>query len=92
MTTVPDNPRYAYTLAYYLAATGNPTQAADVLEALIRRQRDYADAWVLLGQCYEKAGKPDDAARHYRAMRKEPALPKNSRQLAERQLQRLGPE
>lgn len=92
MTTVPDNPRYAYTLAYYLAATGNPTEATHVLEALIHRQRDYAEAWVLLGQCYEKAGKPDDAARHYRAMRKETSLPKNARQSAERQLQRLGRE
>jgi len=86
----PDNPRYAYTLAYYLAETGNPAEAAAVLEPLIRQHRNYADAWVLLGRCYEKVGKPDGAVRHYQAMRKEASLPTNARQLAERQLQRLG--
>jgi len=88
-TSTPDNPRYAYTLAYYLAANGKPAEAADVLEALTRRRRDYADAWILLGQCYEKARKPKEAARCYQAMCEERSLPDRARQLAEGRLLRL---
>ncbi|MBT3380332.1 MAG: tetratricopeptide repeat protein [Lentisphaerae bacterium] len=77
----PGNARYAYTLAFYLAGRF-PTEATGILEALIARHRSYADAWILLGRCYETTGNGKAASQHYLAMEKEPALPAEVRKLA----------
>ncbi len=57
----PDQPRYAYTLAFYHQQKGDLTGAADVLDGLISRYPAYADAYVLLGGIYEKQGKKAEA-------------------------------
>ena len=57
----PDQPRYAYTLAFFHQQKGDLAGAADVLDGLITRYPAYADAYVLLGGIYEKQGKKAEA-------------------------------
>ncbi len=59
----PDQPRYAYTLAFFHQQKGDLAGAADVLDGLITRYPAYADAYVLLGGIYEKQGKKAEAER-----------------------------
>jgi tetratricopeptide (TPR) repeat protein len=44
----PDQPRYAYTLAFYLQQSGDANGAVEVLRQLLQRHPDYADARALL--------------------------------------------
>jgi len=44
----PDEPRYRYTLAFYLRQTGDDRRAAAELRALLAAHPDYTDAAVLL--------------------------------------------
>jgi tetratricopeptide (TPR) repeat protein len=57
----PDQPRYAYTYAFYLNQSGNVKGASQELQQLIRRHPVYIDAHMLLGMIYEKQGKLNDA-------------------------------
>ena len=57
----PDQPRYAYTLAFYQQQKGDLAGAANVLDGLITKYPAYADAYVLLGGIYEKQGKKAEA-------------------------------
>jgi tetratricopeptide (TPR) repeat protein len=51
-----DQPRYAYTLAFYQQQKGDRAGATAVLDDLIARHPAYADAYLLLGGIYEKGG------------------------------------
>lgn len=51
---LPDNPRYAYTYAFYLRQSGSDDQAIEVLRSLTDKQVPYAEAYFLLGDIYEK--------------------------------------
>lgn len=62
----PQEPRYAYTYAFYLARRGEDDKAIDVLREVIRRAPQYEDAYGLLGQLYELRGRRDDAISVYR--------------------------
>jgi len=62
----PDQPRYAYTLAFYLQQKGDLTAAAGVLDGLMTTFPAYADAYVLLGGIYEKQGKKTEAEKIYK--------------------------
>lgn len=62
----PDQPRYAYTLAFYRQLQGDLPQAARVLEGILVKSPAYADAYVLLGGIYEKQRKKAEAERVYR--------------------------
>ena len=62
----PADPKYAYTLAFYLHRKGDTADAILILEDIVRRQPGYADAIFLLGGIYEKDRKPEDAGRIYR--------------------------
>jgi len=48
--------RYTYTLAFFLQQKGDSAGAAETLEGLVTRDPSYADAYLLLGEIYEKAG------------------------------------
>ena len=61
----PDQPRYAYTLAFFHQQKGDLDGAAEVLDGLITRYPAYADAYVLLGGIYEKQGKKAEAEKVY---------------------------
>jgi tetratricopeptide (TPR) repeat protein len=61
----PGQPRYAWTHAYFAAAAGDVTDARRVLEALLRAQPGYGDAWGLLGTLLEKEGRTAEAREVY---------------------------
>lgn len=58
---IPADPKYAYTLAFYLRAAKQPDKASDVLRGLLERQPGYTDASLLLGQILEEQGKRGEA-------------------------------
>lgn len=53
----PNEPKYLYTLAFYQMNRGDVAEAISGLECIISRYPDYADAYILLGNLYEKQGK-----------------------------------
>ncbi|MCU0293583.1 MAG: tetratricopeptide repeat protein [Thermoanaerobaculaceae bacterium] len=57
----PEEPRYAWTLAYYQAASGDQAGAARTLEELLRFHPGDADAALLLGEILARGGKPAEA-------------------------------
>ncbi len=61
----PSEPRYAYTLAFFLLQKGDTDDAVKTLVTLIAGQPAYLDAYPLLGEIYEKEGKKEDAERVY---------------------------
>ena len=75
-----DQPKYAYTVAYFLLEAGNHEQAITVLEDLIRRHPGYADAWLMLGSIYERDRRVDEARNLYRRAMENTALPLALRQ------------
>jgi Tfp pilus assembly protein PilF len=62
----PQEPRYAYTLAFYQLQKGDEKGAVKTLEALIEKQPAYADAYLLLGGTYEKQGREEEAEKIYK--------------------------
>lgn len=61
----PDQPRYAYTLAFYQQQKGDLHKASGVLDGLITKYPAYTDAYMLLGGIYEKQGKKAEAMSVY---------------------------
>ncbi|MEW6137030.1 MAG: tetratricopeptide repeat protein [Thermodesulfobacteriota bacterium] len=61
----PDQPRYAYTLAFFQQQRGDHTGAANVMNELISRCPACADAYLILGGIYEQQGNGDEAKRVY---------------------------
>ncbi len=61
----PDQPRYAYTLAFFQQQSGDLAGAANVLNELISRCPACADAYLVLGSIHEKQGNRDEAERVY---------------------------
>jgi tetratricopeptide (TPR) repeat protein len=62
----PQEPRYAYTLAFYQLQKGDEKGAVKTLRTLIEKQPAYADAYDLLGGTYEKQGKKEEAEKVYK--------------------------
>ncbi len=62
----PDQPRYAYTLAFYRQQIGDLPGAGNVLTNLVDRYPGYADAYMLLGGIYERQGKTAEAEAVYK--------------------------
>jgi len=62
----PQEPRYAFTLAFYLNQQGDSEGAVALLNELMRKHPTYADAYRLLGGIYEKQGKNSEAEEVYR--------------------------
>jgi tetratricopeptide (TPR) repeat protein len=52
----PNEPKYAYTHAFYLRQSGNTEAAIQVLAELIERVPSYADAYQLLAGIHEEQG------------------------------------
>jgi tetratricopeptide (TPR) repeat protein len=75
----PDNPKYAWTVAFYQARAGDLPGAARVLERVVRAHPEYADAWALLGDTYLKEGRPGAARALYRRAAGETHLPADAR-------------
>lgn len=56
MEANPDQPKYAYTYAFYLNQTGKTTTAIQVLANEMKVHPEYVSSAFLLGSIYEKAG------------------------------------
>jgi Tfp pilus assembly protein PilF len=54
-----------YRLAFLFYKEGDYTHAADLLDAAVRMEPTYAEAYFLLGETYEKLGQEEDAAEAY---------------------------
>ena len=61
----PQDPRYAFTQAFYLQKTGDAAAAERVLRALVTCHPGYRDGWALLGALLEERGRRKDAAEVY---------------------------
>jgi tetratricopeptide (TPR) repeat protein len=75
----PDNPRYAWTRAFYQARSGDTKGGVDTLRALLKSNPTYGDAYLLLGQLYEKLGRRGDAIALYERAQTVTELPENLR-------------
>ena len=62
----PDEPKYAYTLAFFLRQKGETDGAVSALEQLVSRRAAYPDAYALLGRIFEEQGKIENAVEVYR--------------------------
>ncbi len=62
----PDEPKYGYTLAFYLNQSGADDEACSILQAVIKRRPAYADAYGLLGMIYKRQKQVEEAAAVYR--------------------------
>jgi tetratricopeptide (TPR) repeat protein len=58
-------PKYAYTLAFYQHQNGKSDDAVKVLLELIESHPTYVDAYLMLGDIFEKQGNPEDARAVY---------------------------
>jgi len=54
----PQEPRYAYTLAFYLDQKGNRDEAIRTLKAIVEKYPGYKDAEMLLGEISKKEKRP----------------------------------
>ena len=59
----PQEPRYAWTLAFYQKQGGDTAGAVVTLDTLINRAPAYPDAYQLLADIYEQQGKKSEAAK-----------------------------
>jgi tetratricopeptide (TPR) repeat protein len=75
----PDEPKYAYTVAYYLQEQGDTNGAIAVLEKLIVEHPGYAEGWGALGSTYAQQGRIEDARALYRRAADNKALPMHMR-------------
>jgi tetratricopeptide (TPR) repeat protein len=57
----PEEPRYAFTLAFYQRQRGDASAAMATLQALLIRHPAYGEAYLLLGELYVKAGRVQEA-------------------------------
>jgi len=85
----PDDPKYAYTLAFYEQQRGNTADAVKVLEDLIRRHPSYVNAYVLLGDMYEKQGRTKEAVNAYQRVLATGGLSPRDRLFIEAKLKKL---
>jgi Flp pilus assembly protein TadD len=54
----PEDPRYSFTLAYYLYRKGEKEQAAKVLDVLLEKHPNYRDALLLRRNIQAGQGRP----------------------------------
>lgn len=59
-------PRYGYTLAFFTQKSGDLKNAGKVLEGVIEQWSSYGDAYLLLGDVYQRQGNKDKAEALYK--------------------------
>jgi len=75
----PQNPKYAFSYAFFLARAGDRARAATALEALLTDQPAYVDAYVLLSEVYEGLGRRADAVALLQRASQVSSLPADAR-------------
>lgn len=85
----PDEPKYAYTLGFYLNQKGDVAGAEATLKDLIQAHPSYPDAYLMLAGIYEKQRRLEDARNVYRQALKNLNLSKRDRYQLEMRIQSL---
>jgi len=85
----PEEPKYGYTLAFYLQQKGDVDRAISMLEQLVRQQAAYPDAYALLGHIYEEQDKINEAIEVYKKAAENERLPERDRYGFTRRIQAL---
>ena len=85
----PSNPKFAYSLAFYERKKGDTEAAIGTLRNLIARNPDYPDAYVLLGEIYERQGRVNEARTVYQQALWNPDIPAQSRTYIEQRIRAL---
>jgi Flp pilus assembly protein TadD len=62
----PDDPKYAYTYAYYLNRSGKPDLAVAILKKMIAKQVAHPETYALLADIFIKQNKATEARNVYR--------------------------
>ncbi|HSH20722.1 MAG TPA: ammonia-forming cytochrome c nitrite reductase subunit c552, partial [Draconibacterium sp.] len=62
---VPEDPKYAYTLAFYQMQNNQKTEAIKTLKGLLKSHPQYLTAVSFLADIYAKDGKPGEAVKVY---------------------------
>jgi tetratricopeptide (TPR) repeat protein len=75
----PQEPKYAYTLAFYLRKGGDAAEAISTLRELVRRHPEHVDSIALLGSTYEETGRREQALQLYRSAVANEAIPPEAR-------------
>ena len=75
----PQEPKYAYTLAFYQRQGGDTVGALATLKALFNQSPAYPDAFLLLAEIYEEQGKKDEAVKVYSQAAAVPGMPERAR-------------
>ena len=75
----PQEPKYAYTLAFYLRQRGDATGAIATLRGVTDRDIGYPDAYTLLGQIYEALQRKSEAIEVYHRAARNEGLPEAAR-------------
>jgi tetratricopeptide (TPR) repeat protein len=73
------DPRYGYTLAFYLQQNGHADRSVKVLREVMGKAPAYGDAYLLMGDIYEKQGKKKEAGAIYREALGKEGLPRDAR-------------
>ncbi|WP_279355889.1 tetratricopeptide repeat protein [Fundidesulfovibrio agrisoli] len=71
----PQEPKFAYTLAYIQFKLGNENAAVATLENLVASQPLYPDSYILLGGIYRKQGRTAEAGKLYASALANEAMP-----------------
>ena len=85
----PADAKYAYTLAFYEQQRGNVGEAIRVLLDLTARRPAYANAYLLLGDMYEKQGRAKEAENTYRKILADEGLSRQERAFIEAKLKKF---
>lgn len=85
----PQEPKYAYTYAFYLMNNGSLNQAAEILKIIIDKKIPYAEAYFLLGHIYETQEETLKAKDVYTAGLSNTEIPQQQRYEFSLRIQRL---
>jgi tetratricopeptide (TPR) repeat protein len=85
------NPKYAYTLAFYMRENKDPKRAAEMLRLTIQQWPYYADAYLLLGDIHEDQGNIEEARAVYQQALRTEGLSRRDKLRIEMKLRALQP-
>ena len=71
----PQDPKYAFTLAYFLSQQGDRTGALSVLNQQVQQKAANSEVYFLLGEIHEQSGRPEKARQIYEQALSDPKLP-----------------
>ena len=85
----PDQPKYGYTLGYFLFSSGRDSEAIAVLEDLIRDHPGFSDSYGLLSRIHQRSGNEKAAKQVLQHGVENELLPEEVRHMYQSQLSAL---